>query len=113
MKLIIDIDEKEFNFIKQVTLNYEAGIIAHGIPLTECEDIISKSVLNDIKQERYNQGFVDGYKNSYDRGHTVINDIKAEIEQTANEEADEVMWSRGLHYALKIIDEHLAESENK
>ena len=37
---------------------------------------------------------------------SVIDDIKAEIEQTVNEEADEEKWSRGLHYALKIIDKH-------
>ena len=37
-----------------------------------------------------------------------IEDIKAEIEQIVNEgEEVEKRWSRGLHYALKIIDKHI------
>ena len=36
-----------------------------------------------------------------------IKDIKAEIEQIANEEIEEMKWTRGLHYALKIIDKHI------
>lgn len=35
-----------------------------------------------------------------------IEDIKAEIEQIAKEESDDIKWSRGLHYALQIIDKH-------
>lgn len=37
---------------------------------------------------------------------SVIEDIKAEIQQVVEEEADDERWSRGLHYALKIIDKH-------
>ena len=36
----------------------------------------------------------------------VIEDIKAEIQQVVEEEADDTRWSRGLHYALIIIDKH-------
>jgi len=35
-----------------------------------------------------------------------LDDIKAEIRQVVEEEADDERWSRGLHYALKIIDRH-------
>lgn len=41
-----------------------------------------------------------------ERVFKAIDDIKAEIEQIAKEESDEIKWSRGLHYALKIIDKH-------
>ena len=40
---------------------------------------------------------------------SVIEDIKAEIEQTVKEEADDERWSRGLRYALKIIDRHIGK----
>lgn len=37
-----------------------------------------------------------------------IEDIKAEIEQTVNEEEKiNEKWSRGLYHALKIIDKHI------
>ena len=39
--------------------------------------------------------------------------IKAEIEQTVKEEADDERWSRGLHYALKIIDRHLGKETDE
>ena len=41
-----------------------------------------------------------------------IKDIRAEIEQTVDEnpEYDE-RWSRGLHYALCIIDKHIGGVE--
>lgn len=37
---------------------------------------------------------------------SVIEDIKTEIQQVVEEEADDERWSRGLHYALKIIDKY-------
>ena len=40
----------------------------------------------------------------------VIDNIKAEIQQVVEEEADDERWSRGLHYALKIIDKHIGVS---
>lgn len=36
----------------------------------------------------------------------VLDKIKAEIQQVVEEEADDERWSRGLHYALKIIDKY-------
>lgn len=36
-----------------------------------------------------------------------IEKIRAEIEKVAEEEADCTEWSRGLRYALKIIDKHI------
>ena len=42
----------------------------------------------------------------------VIEDIKADIEQTVNEETDYYeIWARGLHYSLKIIDKHISGKE--
>lgn len=40
-----------------------------------------------------------------------IDDIKAEIQQVVEEEADDKRWSRGLHYALKIIDKYISGKE--
>lgn len=46
------------------------------------------------------------YKKNQD--NLVIEDIKAEIRQTVDEEAaDDERWSRGLHYSLCIIDKHI------
>lgn len=42
---------------------------------------------------------------------SVIEDIKAEIEQTVIEESDDKRWSRGLHYALTIIDRYIGKGE--
>lgn len=39
-----------------------------------------------------------------------IEDIKRDIEQTVDEEADDKKWSRGLNYALCIIDKHLTST---
>lgn len=50
------------------------------------------------------QTIIDGYKKS-------IEDIKAEIQQVVEEEADDERWSRGLHYALKIIDKHTGKEQ--
>lgn len=38
-----------------------------------------------------------------------LDDIKAEIQQVVEEEADDERWSRGLHYALRIIDKHIGK----
>ena len=59
------------------------------------------------EEERYNQGFFDGYKKATQQDNLVIEDIKAEIRQTVDEEADDERWSRGLHYSLCIIDKHI------
>jgi len=41
-----------------------------------------------------------------------IEDIKVEIEQIVDEEkADDEKWSRGLYYALKVIDKHIKENK--
>ena len=40
-----------------------------------------------------------------------LEDITAEIQQVVEEEADDERWSRGLHYALKIIDKHISRKE--
>jgi len=59
-----------------------------------------------ITEEEYRK--LMNIKNSERHTQKVIEDIRAEIEQTVNEEAaDDKKWSRGLHYALNIIDKHI------
>ena len=41
----------------------------------------------------------------------IIEEIKAEIRKTAEEESDERMWSRGLLYSLVIISKHMKAEE--
>ena len=58
---------------------------------------------DELKQWEYDRG--------YDKGKAdmlkVIGNIKQEIEQTVNEEADcDEKWAVGLRYAIKIIDKH-------
>ena len=43
----------------------------------------------------------------------IIDDIKAEIQQVVEEEADDERWSRGLKYALKIIDKHTEKERSE
>ena len=73
-------------------------------------------VVIDIPQDRYeyikalNDGNTD-YQTTLNlykaiKNGTPLDDIKAEIKQVVEEEADDKRWSRGLHYALKIIDRH-------
>ena len=38
------------------------------------------SILQDIKNERYNQGFYDGYKKATEQANAIIEDIKADID---------------------------------
>ena len=51
-------------------------------------------------------GYREGYKQAESDYKKKLDDIKAEIQQVVEEEADDKRWSRGLHYALKIIDKH-------
>ena len=51
-------------------------------------------------------GYREGYKQAKSDYKKKLDDIKAEIQQVVEEEADDKRWSRGLHYALKIIDKH-------
>ena len=40
--------------------------------------------------------------------NAVLEQIRAEIEQTVDEETEhDKKWARGLHYALCIIDKHI------
>ena len=58
-------------------------------------------------------------RNAYDNITTkalaqesIINKIRAEIEQVAEEESKvDKKWAKGLKYALKIIDKHRTENE--
>lgn len=44
-------------------------------------DAVPISELEDIKKNRYNQGFYDGYKKATEQANAVIDNIKAEIKQ--------------------------------
>ena len=85
--------------IEDEPYNYgEMALSAQNVP----------SAIEDIKKERYNQGFVDGYKNSYDRGHAVIENIKAEIDDLDVSD----LGKMGIITAiLEIIDKHIGKAE--
>lgn len=111
MKLIIDIPKDYYEIIKHDVENHLTDyrpfeIIANGIPLD--------SVIKDIKKERYNQGFVDGYKNSYDRGHAVIEDIKAEIDKLHKVgNADDGRVYVPINDVFDVIDKHIGKAESE
>ena len=98
MKLIIDVSDIYYEECKRKAKT-SIGIctkIANATPFD--------SVIEDIKKERYNQGFVDGYKNSYNRGHAVIEDIKAEIDDLDVSD----LGKMGIITAIfEIIDKHM------
>jgi len=49
----------------------------------------------------------------WDKEIDVLDKIRAEIQQVVEEEADDKSWSRGLHYALKIIDRHTGKEQSE
>ena len=57
----------------------------------------------------YEIAWTKGYNDCHFELLKTIEDIKAEIQQVVEEEADDERWSRGLHYALKIIDKHIGK----
>ena len=58
----------------------------------------------------YLGGVADGFNESRNDVADVLNKIKAEIQQTANEEQKhDEKWAIGLRYAVKIIDKYNAE----
>ena len=68
-----------------------------------------------IEREAVLKEFEKGTENLYGRIDklpsvqplSVLDDIKAEIRQIVDEETEhDETWSRGLHYALCIIDKH-------
>ena len=55
---------------------------------------------------------IRGYLDGYDKGLEVLDKIRAEIMQVANQEKfNDEKWALGLRYATKIIDKYKAESE--
>ena len=114
---------EEVNRIKEFyNKGWKDGAEATAYHVELCEEenpTIPLSVIEDIKKERYNQGFVDGYKNSYDRGHAVIEDIKAEIASCRgkfyrNEDNTYSPYMDGtLDRVLEIIDRHIIGKESK
>lgn len=108
MKLIIDIPEDVYKHCRSLRNSpYNDNsfhdiakfAIGYGIPF------------DDIKTERYNNGFVDGYKKATEQANACVKKIKEEIQQVVEEEADDKRWSRGLHYALKIIDKRTGKEQ--
>ena len=77
--------------------------------------IPSIQAVEDIKKERYNNGFYDGYKKATKQANAVIGDIKTEIEEVCGSYGwDDYDFCSGLIMARKIIDKHTkAEMEGE
>lgn len=77
-------------------------------------NLISMNELEDIKKNRYNQGFYDGYKKATEQANAVLENIKTEIRHfmfDINPSSSESDYA--CNYILDIIDKHIAESEVK
>lgn len=83
------------------------------------------TTLEDIKAERYNQGFYDGYKKATEQANAVVQDIKAEINECIKAceelksgkypmiESEESLTNRILSYeqCISFIDSHIDRKE--
>ena len=106
-KIIIDIPkglEEAFNHEEQWT----------ALLCADMRDALQNSTpLDDIKAERYNQGFYDGYKKATEQANAVIDDIKAELKEMA----DSYNWHYDaprrdtLKYAILVIDKHIGKNK--
>jgi hypothetical protein len=78
---------------------------------------ISKEVYNGIKIGMRNRDDMREIGEAVENGiplDDVLNKIRAEIEQIADEEQKhDKKWAIGLRYAVKVIDKYKAESEDK
>lgn len=117
MQIVIELPEQTYKRIRWL-VNEDVGLcspvdkaIAHGIPL------------DDIKVERYNNGFVDGYKKAAEQANACIDDIKKEILEAtkchygnkclgANCPSNTDCMIMGEH-AIEIIDRHTSRKEYK
>ena len=66
--------------------------------------------LDDIKTERYNQGFVDGYKKATEQANACIDDIKTEIPILSHWQTDDGQNLLMVADALECIDKHTGRS---
>ena len=73
----------------------------------------------EVKHKVYNYGLSLGPNDKEQLVHAIANgtpldDLRAEIEQTADEEQKyDERWAIGLRYAIRIIDKYKAESEDE
>ena len=71
-----------------------------------------KCDIEDIKKERYNNGFYNGYTKATEQANAVIEDIKAEIKSIQKEDM-ECDGCSDIGMVLDIIDKHTAKNEDK
>ena len=77
--------------------------------------IMAEIIINKHTEDFHYDGEADIKSISTPTGITfdnynVLNDIKTEINTTANQEMkDDMRWACGLRYSLKIIDKHIGE----
>ena len=136
MKLIIDIPEEDYNFVKRQVAD---GItnplkicIANGTPLDEKELKLKRWIEKDIETLNFiiESGWlisdcdkctaIDACEDAITalKQYPVLDKVRAELEQIINgyEEMGELPYEispvYGLHYAIQIIDKYRAESED-
>ena len=116
MKLIIDIDDKKYKWIKEDTLCYTDEIseaIRQGTPL---EDIKAEPYFWE-KCPYYEPDMMFDGEDEYDCGmckykdKSVLENIKAEIKLNASFSFRTLGESEGLKIALEIIDKHIKENK--
>ena len=142
MKLVIDIDKNLYekykdnyyadNYISSSNIERTFNAIAHGKPLTDCTDAISRedaiqalTHFDDSLKRLHELPSVNpttvtewadrcrecGKISNYVR-KSVLDEIRAEITDAYNS-IDDVLIKNGLSIARRIIDKYKAESEDE
>lgn len=91
----------EFNVLKEPCEDIERKIEKEYLFESLCEDLKKLQAEND------------NLRNALEQEH-ILDKIRAEIEQTANEEQKhDEKWAIGLRYAIKIIDKYMERRDKE